>query len=99
MLKYVIAIGVAAGVAIPALAAKEYFVVRGPDEKCKVVETSLTEKTLVIVGDKAYVRREPAEARSRSSAKKRRSEGPQSPPIRRAFPLNGGSVIRSPRGV
>jgi hypothetical protein len=30
MLRYVIAVGVAVGVAIPALAAKEYFVVRGP---------------------------------------------------------------------
>jgi hypothetical protein len=47
MLKSVIAIGVAVGVAIPALAAKDYFVVHGPDEKCKVVETRPTEKTIV----------------------------------------------------
>jgi hypothetical protein len=57
MLKYVIAIGVVAGAAIPALAAKEYFVVRGPDEKCKVVETRPTEKTIVVVGDARPSRR------------------------------------------
>ena len=43
----------------PALAA-EYCVVRGPDKKCKVVETRPTDKTVVIVGDKAYVTREEA---------------------------------------
>jgi hypothetical protein len=42
--------------------ASEYYVVRGPDEKCKVVETKPTDKTMVIVGDKAYVTREEAEA-------------------------------------
>ena len=62
MLKYVIAIGVAVSFAAPALSAKEFFVVRGPDKKCKVVETRPTEKTIVVVGDKAYVTREEAEA-------------------------------------
>jgi hypothetical protein len=72
MLKYVIAIGVAIGVAIPALAAKEYFVVRGPDEKCKVVETRPTEKTVVVVGDKAYVTREEAEAQVKVVCKEKK---------------------------
>lgn len=61
MLKYVIALGVMVGVAAPALAA-EYYVVRGPDMKCKVVETKPVDKTIIVVGDKAYVTREEAEA-------------------------------------
>jgi hypothetical protein len=72
MLKYVIAIGVAIGAALPALAAKEYFVVRGPDEKCKVVETRPTEKTIVVVGDKAYVTREEAEAQVKVVCKEKK---------------------------
>jgi len=72
MLKYVIAVGVAIGVAIPALAAKEYFVVRGPDEKCKVVETRPTEKTMVVIGDKAYVTREEAEAQVKVVCKEKK---------------------------
>ena len=72
MLKYVIAIGVVAGAAIPALAAKEYFVVRGPDEKCKVVETHPTEKTIVVVGDKAYVTRDEAEAQVKVVCKEKK---------------------------
>jgi len=71
MLKYVIAIGVAASVAAPALAEKEYFVVRGPDKKCKVVETRPTEKTVVVVGDKAYVTREEAEAQVKMVCKEK----------------------------
>jgi hypothetical protein len=72
MLKYVIAIGVVLGVAAPALAATEYFVVRGPDEKCKVVETRPTEKTIVVVGDKAYVTREEAEAQVKVVCKEKK---------------------------
>ena len=60
MLKYVIAIGVVVGVATPALSA-EYYVVRGPDKKCIVVETKPVDKTIVVIGDKAYVTREEAE--------------------------------------
>ena len=44
--------------ALPAFAA-EYFIVRGPDKQCRVVEKP-TEKTIVIVGDRAYVTREEA---------------------------------------
>jgi hypothetical protein len=72
MLKYVIAIAVVAGAAVPAIAAKEYFVVRGPDEKCKVVETRPTEKTVVVVGDKAYVTREEAEAQVKVVCKEKK---------------------------
>jgi hypothetical protein len=60
MLKYaLLAIG-AVVVVSPALAA-EYFIVRGPDKSCRVVEKRPTEKTIVVVGDKAYVSREEAE--------------------------------------
>jgi hypothetical protein len=34
--------------------------IRGPDKKCKIVETRPTDKTMVVVGDKAYVSREEA---------------------------------------
>ena len=60
MLKYVIAIGVMVGVVTPALSA-EYYVVRGPDKKCVVVETKPVDKTIVVIGDKAYLTREEAE--------------------------------------
>ena len=41
--------------------AQEYFIVRGPDKKCKVVEKRPTEKTVVVIGDKAYVSKQEAE--------------------------------------
>lgn len=59
MLKYLLAAFITVGSVAPAFAA-EYFVVRGPDKKCKVVETRPTDKTIVVVGDKAYVTREEA---------------------------------------
>lgn len=46
--------------ASPAIAA-EYYIVRGPDKKCRVVETRPTDKTVVVIGDKAYVTREEAD--------------------------------------
>jgi hypothetical protein len=46
--------------ASPALAA-EYYIVRGPDKKCRVVETRPTDKTVVVIGDKAYVSRDEAD--------------------------------------
>jgi hypothetical protein len=59
-MKYIIPLVLLIGVSTPALSA-EYFVVRGPDKKCKVVETRPTDKTVVVVGDRAYVSREEAE--------------------------------------
>ena len=59
MIKYVLPVAVLIGATAPAFAA-EYYVVRGPDKKCKVVETRPTDKTMVVVGDKAYVTREEA---------------------------------------
>jgi hypothetical protein len=59
MIKYALPVAILIGAAAPAFAA-EYYVVRGPDKKCKVVETRPTDKTVVVVGDKAYVTREEA---------------------------------------
>ena len=60
MLKYVVAIFVTLGVITPALAG-EFWIVRGPDKKCIVVEKKPVEKTIVVIGDKAYVTKEEAE--------------------------------------
>jgi hypothetical protein len=59
MLKYVLPIGVVLALTVPALAA-EYFIVRGTDKQCRVVEKRPTEKTIVVIGNKAYVTREEA---------------------------------------
>ena len=59
LIKYVLPVAILIGATAPAFAA-EYYVVRGPDKKCKVVETRPTDKTMVVVGDKAYVTREEA---------------------------------------
>jgi hypothetical protein len=60
MLKFMLPVALIAGFTLPAAAA-EYYVVRGPDKKCKVVETRPTEKTVVVVGDRAFVTREEAD--------------------------------------
>jgi len=60
MIKYVLPIAMLLGATAPAFAA-EYYVVRGPDKKCKIVETRPTDKTVVVIGDKAYVTREEAD--------------------------------------
>ena len=59
MIKYVLAVAISAGVVSPALA--DYYIVQGPDKKCKVVETRPTDKTMVVIGDKAYVTKAEAE--------------------------------------
>ena len=59
MIKYVLSAGLVVGIALPAFAA-EYFIVRGPDKQCRVVEKRPTEKTIVVVGDRAYVTKEVA---------------------------------------
>ena len=60
-MKYVLPVAFIFAISTPALAA-DYFVVRGPDKKCKVVETRPTDKTVVVIGDRAYVSRQEAEA-------------------------------------
>jgi hypothetical protein len=59
MTKYILALIIAAGVVSPALA--DFYIVRGPDKKCKVVETRPTDKTVVVIGNKAYVTKAEAE--------------------------------------
>jgi hypothetical protein len=60
MLKYVLPFALAMSVAAPAFAA-EYYIVRGSDQKCKIVEKRPTEKTVTVIGNKAYVTREEAD--------------------------------------
>jgi hypothetical protein len=59
MIKYVLTATILLG-SVTAATAAEYYVVRGPDKKCKVVEKRPTEKTVTIVGNRAYVTREEA---------------------------------------
>ena len=60
MARYLLATALLVAFAGSALA-QEFFIVQGPDKKCKVVEKRPTEKTIVVLGDKAYVTREEAE--------------------------------------
>ncbi len=51
------------GLAAPALAADAYWIVRGDDDECTVVETEPVEsETVTKVGKDVYVTREEAEA-------------------------------------
>ena len=59
MTKYILALALSVGVVSPALA--DFYIVRGADKKCKVVETRPTDKTVVVIGDKAYVTKAEAE--------------------------------------
>jgi hypothetical protein len=60
MIKYVLPLAILVGGVAPAFAA-EFYIVRGPDKKCKIVETRPADTTIVVVGDKAYVSRDEAE--------------------------------------
>jgi hypothetical protein len=59
MLKYVLPVTIALGIATPASAA-DYYIVRGPDKKCQVVEKRPSDTKMVIIGNKAYVSRDEA---------------------------------------
>jgi hypothetical protein len=59
MLKYILPIAMLVGATAPAFAA-EYFIVRGADKKCQIVETRPTDTKIVIMGNKAYVSRDEA---------------------------------------
>jgi hypothetical protein len=63
-LRHILALALILGCAAPAFAAKGFWIVRGPDKKCAVVETepSATETTVTRVGKDVYVTREEAEA-------------------------------------
>ena len=59
MIKYIVSATILLG-SFTAATAAEYYVVRGADKKCKVVEKRPTEKTITVIGDRAYVTREEA---------------------------------------
>jgi hypothetical protein len=60
MKKIILAAGIAAACATPALA--DFFIVReGPSGPCRVVETRPTDTKIVVVGNKAYKVREEAQ--------------------------------------
>ena len=59
MIKYIIPIATLFGTTGPAFAA-DYYIVRGSDKRGKILATRPTDKTMVVVGDKAYVSREEA---------------------------------------
>jgi hypothetical protein len=60
MMKALFVFGALAVTAAPAFA-DEYYVVRGPDHDCQVVETRPAEKTYVQIGPVAFATREEAE--------------------------------------
>ena len=60
MIKYVLTAALLVGATAPAFAA-EFFIVRGSDKKCQIVEKRPTDKTVVVIGDKAYVSRDEAQ--------------------------------------
>ncbi len=61
MLRYIFAFGIVLGVATPAMAAS-FYVVRGLDNKCRVVEVNPVDETIFVFSGKVYVTREEAEA-------------------------------------
>ena len=61
-MRALLALAVVAGFSMPA-SADEYYVVRGPDKKCRVVESKPVDSTVVQVGPLAFVTREEAESK------------------------------------
>jgi len=60
-LKYVLAGSLAVAFIIPAVAADEYYIVRGPDKKCTVVQEKPTTTTMTVLGNTVYKSRSEAE--------------------------------------
>ena len=60
MLKYVLSAALLVGATAPAFAA-QYFIVRGADKKCQIVEKRPTDTKMVVVGNKTYVSRDEAQ--------------------------------------
>lgn len=74
MIKPLLVLGTLVVTAAPAFAA-EYYVVRGPDRECRVVETRPTETTIVQVGPLAFKTREDADRERVILCKDEPSEG------------------------
>lgn len=64
MKKIILAAGLAVAAASPVMA-DEYYIVRGPDKECRVVETRPTDTTIVQVGPLAFKARDEAESEMR----------------------------------
>ena len=60
MKKYILAASLGLAMATP-VAAQEYYIVRGPDKDCRVVETRPTDTTIVQVGPLVFKTRDEAE--------------------------------------
>ena len=74
IMKSFLVLGALVVTAAPALSA-EYYVVRGPDKECRVVETRPTETTIVQVGPLAFQTREDADRERVILCKEESSEG------------------------
>ena len=64
MRKYVLAAALIVGCTLPAFAASQFFIVRGPDKKCMVVDVApvTTETKIEKIGKDVYISREEAQA-------------------------------------
>jgi hypothetical protein len=60
MIKYVLGAALLVGATAPVIAA-EFFIVRGADKKCQIVEKRPTDTKMVVIGNKAYVTRDEAQ--------------------------------------
>jgi hypothetical protein len=60
MKKYILAASLGLCLATPVMA-QEYYIVRGPEKDCRVVETRPTDTTIVQVGPLAFKTRDEAE--------------------------------------
>jgi hypothetical protein len=67
MTKYVLALAIAAGAVSPAFA--DFYIVRGADKTCKVADAKPTDKTMTVVGDKAYKTKADAEKELKTACK------------------------------
>jgi hypothetical protein len=61
MLKYALATALMFAASTPGWSADEYYIVRGPDKKCTVVQEKPTTTTITVVGNTVYKSRSEAE--------------------------------------
>jgi hypothetical protein len=64
MYKYALAAALMVGFTLPAFAEQGFYIVRGPDKKCVVVDVApgATETTVEKIGKDVYITREEAQA-------------------------------------
>jgi hypothetical protein len=76
MNRYILAASLGLVASTPVMA-QEYYIVRGPDKECRVVESRPTESTVVQVGPLAFTTRDEAEREIRVVCKEMyESRGP-----------------------